>query len=168
VSTGDFCQESAALYFGELFRDGGLDVNIYSSNMDALLGPPTTEPGIAMGLESAQLSGAFYNTSKTRWKLSPASRQPVGYARCLPGAKTTGANARGAHHAIGANRFCYTIIRNAGHETAEYQSASAYDMTRRFISGEAFDDSSFDPMPPSCTAEQQGFDDAIAGYHINV
>ncbi|EOD07191.1 hypothetical protein EMIHUDRAFT_198523 [Emiliania huxleyi CCMP1516] len=150
VESGDFCQETAPMYFTELLP-AGLDIHIYSSNMDALLGPHTTEPGITMGLEAAGLKEDFYEQKRTIWKRSPDSRQPVGYSRCA---------------ALGG-RFCYSVIRNAGHETPMFQPASAYDMTKRFFDGRAFDNSYHDPNPPVCTLPQKSFDVSIAGYEID-
>merc|ERR1719253_342150 len=74
VKSGDFCQNSAKIY-PELFLEAGLDVNVYSSNMDPLLGPPTTEAGLKSGWEYAtqHIKGGekamtgFYNAKKVIW-----------------------------------------------------------------------------------------------------
>jgi len=45
VDSGDWCTETSSLY-AELFVQHGIELMIYSSNMDPLLGPPTTEAGV--------------------------------------------------------------------------------------------------------------------------
>ena len=44
VRSGDYCNASAGLYT-MLFLEAGIDVVVYSSNLDPLLGPPSTEAG---------------------------------------------------------------------------------------------------------------------------
>ena len=121
--------------------------------MDPLLGVHTTEPGIIAGLESAGqgLKEKFYSKNKTIWKISPDAPQPAGYGRCMDDQNS---------------RFCYTIIRNAGHETPMFMAASAYDMTSRFISGQPFDATWYNKALPKCTAEERQFQADLAGYSI--
>lgn len=138
VRSGDFCQTNAPIYVQELFLDAGLEVNIYSSNMDPLLGPPTTEAGIKVGLDAAGIRTAFMGHKKTIFRVSADSPSPAGYARCMP------------HPAGKGGRFCYSIIRNAGHETPAYSPQFAYDMTERFMSGKPLDGSWYDPASPKC------------------
>jgi len=142
VQSGDFCQNSSDL-FAQAFLVGGLNVNVYSSTMDPLLGPPTTAAGVraAWDYAEAHLAGgtaakqAFYSASKSIWYVSKSDEQPAGYARCTP-AKP--------------HRFCYVVVRNAGHMTPSFMPRASYDMAERFLGGHAFDDSWFDADTPSC------------------
>lgn len=148
VRSGDFCQRSAKLYT-KLFLEGGIDVNIYSSNIDPLLGPPTTEAGVHSAWRYARkhIAGgrrarkAFYAANKTIWRAAPDDSEPAGYARCV---------------SKGARRFCYTMVRNAGHMTPAYMPRSAYDMTERFLGGHPFDDSWFNSRLPTCPQSEGG------------
>jgi len=149
VRSGDFCQNSAELYT-KLFLVGGIDVNIYSSNVDPLLGPPTTEAGIESAWEYAKKSipggreagERFYAADKTIWRVDPGDSEPAGYARCLP---------------MDERRFCYTMVRNAGHMTPSYMPRSSYDMTERFFGGHPFDNSWFNSQTPSCPESEGGY-----------
>jgi len=42
VRSGDFCRNSSWIY-ATLYEKANIDLMIYSSTVDALLGPPTTE-----------------------------------------------------------------------------------------------------------------------------
>merc|ERR1712151_530723 len=148
VRSGDFCQNSAKLYT-KLFLVEGIDVNIYSSNVDPLLGPPTTEAGIESAWKYAKkrIPGgrnarkAFYAADKTIWRVAPDDSGPAGYARCM---------------SMGDRRFCYTMVRNAGHMTPSYMPRSAFDMTERFLGGHPFDDSWFNSQTPTCPQSEGG------------
>ena len=61
VASGDFCHPSAHLYT-ELFIKYGIDVHVYTSNADPLLGPPTTWAGIQAAFEAAGNEDAW-----TKW-----------------------------------------------------------------------------------------------------
>ena len=86
---------------------------IYSSTADPLLGPPTTEAGIFAILEDAvthneqegtAITNAFKKTKKDIWYVDAKDSNPAGYAKCI-------------QHGGKDSRFCYTVVRNAGHET---------------------------------------------------
>merc|ERR1712224_1066438 len=144
VKSGDFCQENSKLYT-TLYLEANIDVNVYSSNNDPLLGPPTTEAGIksAWDYAEANLPGgaagksSFNQAKKVIWRVAKDDSEPAGYSRC-------------ATRANGAHRFCYTIVRNAGHMTPSFMPRSSYDMTQRVLGGHPFDASWFDSKSPQC------------------
>jgi hypothetical protein len=143
VHSGDFCQRSADIYT-EMFLTAGMDVNVYSSNLDPLLGPPTTEAGIKSAWDHAEASilgggeakEAFYKQKKVIWRVAQDDNEPAGYSRCSKSPK--------------GHRFCYTIVRNAGHMTPSFMPRASYDMTERFIGGHPFDGSWFHSKTPTC------------------
>jgi len=114
-----------------------------------ILGPPTTEAGIhAMwdnatvayqrGSERAQ---SYYKQRSGVWFVDSAKdSNPAGYSRCSGG---SGADPR----------FCYVVVRNAGHMAPAFAPRSAYDMIRRFIDGSAYDSHGDAPSKtPKCAA----------------
>lgn len=141
VNSGDFCMSSAPLYT-ELFFSG-LDVFVYSSNLDPLLGPPTTAAGVQSAWDSAaeifldgpMYKNEFYSQRKVLWKVEDVDSTPAGYVRCV---------------SRGGARFCYIVVRNAGHETAPYAPRAAYDMNSRIIGNRSFEKGSVDT--PRCAA----------------
>ena len=134
VDSGDFCQNSSSLY-GDLLN-AGLHVHIYSSNMDPILGPPTSEAGIMAMMASAGLTESFVAAPRELWSDVVGLN---GYSQCF---KTT----RGA-------RFCYTTVRNAGHEQPAFQPRAGADMTYRFFNDIAFAAEKNPAMPqgPQCS-----------------
>ena len=80
----------------------------------------------------------MHSAKKDIWKVSSADQNIAGYAKCVTVLSDKG------------NRFCYAVVRNAGHETPAYQPRSAYDMTRRFLDGEPFDASGESSSIPTC------------------
>ena len=113
VASGDWCANSSHLY-ARILTTSSVDLMIYSSTSDPLLGPPTTEAGVLAVLDDAvsqspsagrSLKESFLSTAKDIWFVDhKADRQPAGYAKC------TAVPSR-------SSRFCYTVVRNAGHET---------------------------------------------------
>ena len=154
VQSGDICNASAPLYT-TLFLEAGIDVVVYSSTVDPLLGPPTTEAGIQHAWDYAEQAypgrgaaakAAYYRQPKTVWAVSEqdykSSLGPAGYARCLSlDSRSEGGQAR---------RFCYVIVRNAGHETASFQPRAAYDMNERILHRHPFNGSDVTPDLPTC------------------
>lgn len=142
VKSGDFCSNSSWIY-ATLFLQAKIDIMIYSSTMDPLLGPPTTEAGVAATWVYAaehlpggvQTADAFWESPKTIWKVNKADTNPAGYARC------TDANGK---------RFCYTVVRNGGHTLPAFEPRSSYDMFQRFRYGRAFDASGESTTTPTC------------------
>ena len=150
VRSGDYCNASAPLYT-TLFLEAGIDVVVFSSTVDPLLGPPTTEAGIRSAWDHAEAaypgSGAaakksYYKQPKTIWAVSATdyntSVGPAGYARCLT------ASAPSSH------RFCYVVVRNAGHEAAAFQPRATYDMNDRFLHRGSFSGADVTPDMPGC------------------
>lgn len=142
VNSGDFCSNSSWLY-ATLFLVGKIDLMIYSSTSDPLLGPPTTEAGVQATWDyaAASLAGgaaaqtAYNNAQKVVWRIQSTDVEPAGYARCFEGSA--------------GNNFCYTVVRNGGHELPAFQPASAYDMFMRFVARRPFDASGNFPTPPT-------------------
>ena len=130
VRSGDLCGPSAPLY-ASLFLDEGLDVVVYAGNMDPLLGPAMTAAGVraAWDYAAANVSGgaaaraAFYRREKQVWRIAATDAAPAGYAKCLE---------RPGH------RFCYVVVRGAGHEAASYAPRAMYDLNERFLHRRAF------------------------------
>ena len=91
--------------------------------------------------EGASVKTLFYNQPKTVWAVSgrdyDSDLGPAGYARCLSQPMLNG----------DARRFCYVVIRNAGHEAAAFEPRSSYDMNQRFLHHLAFNGSSSMPVP---------------------
>jgi hypothetical protein len=77
----------------------GIDVQIYSSTNDPLLGPPCTEAGILAALSRVGVASQFVNAPRVLWSDSEGLN---GYATCFT-------------YAPKGSRFCYPIVRNAGH-----------------------------------------------------
>eukprot|EP00656_Telonema_subtile_P025294 TRINITY_DN2737_c0_g1_i3.p1 TRINITY_DN2737_c0_g1~~TRINITY_DN2737_c0_g1_i3.p1 ORF type:complete len:474 (+),score=94.15 TRINITY_DN2737_c0_g1_i3:99-1520(+) len=141
VNSGDWCANSSFLY-SRLLREADIDLMIYSSTVDPLLGPPTSEAAVQSILRDAAAHGAtglqtaFNTKKKVIWFVdSTTDMQPAGYAKCVPN---------------GNNRFCYTVIRNAGHESPGYQPRASFDMINRFLDKREWD-SSGDRTTPSCS-----------------
>eukprot|EP00418_Pyrodinium_bahamense_P052252 CAMPEP_0179158472 /NCGR_PEP_ID=MMETSP0796-20121207/77329_1 /TAXON_ID=73915 /ORGANISM="Pyrodinium bahamense, Strain pbaha01" /LENGTH=253 /DNA_ID=CAMNT_0020860147 /DNA_START=29 /DNA_END=787 /DNA_ORIENTATION=+ len=130
VQSGDFCDASAPVYT-TLFLESSLDVMVYSSNLDPLIGPASAAAGVRAAWDFADkhLTGgsaaksAFYQQKKEIWRVAPMDVEPAGYARCLR---------------LAASRFCYVVVRNAGHETTSYAPRAAYDLNQRFIRRQPF------------------------------
>jgi vitellogenic carboxypeptidase-like protein len=152
VKSGDICNASAPLYT-TLFLEAGIDVVVYSSNVDPLLGPPTTEAGIqhawdhaerAYPVTGAVAKAAYYSEPKTIWAVSAqdyeTSLGPAGYARCT--------SRKGASGVL--RRFCYVIVRNAGHEAMSFQPRASYDMNERILHSRPFNGSDITPNVPKC------------------
>jgi len=145
VNSGDFCSNSSEIY-AELFLSG-IDLLIFSSNVDALLGPANTEAGVeAMFDYAATLSSdgtvarqQFMKARQQVWKVDSKSDDNVaGFAKCID-----------AQEGIG--RFCFGIVKNAGHEMPSYQPRAALDLYQRFVSGRNFDSTGDRPETlPSC------------------
>eukprot|EP00933_Yihiella_yeosuensis_P049679 TRINITY_DN4686_c0_g1_i1.p1 TRINITY_DN4686_c0_g1~~TRINITY_DN4686_c0_g1_i1.p1 ORF type:complete len:590 (+),score=94.94 TRINITY_DN4686_c0_g1_i1:69-1772(+) len=142
VDSGDNCQSTAALY-AELYVQFGLDVIIYSSNLDPLLGPPSTAAGIQAVWDYAEkhLKGGadskakFYVQRKSIWRVEQNDEDPAGYARCLND---------------DSKRFCYVIVRNAGHETTSYAPRASHDLNERFLHRLPFDSEKHEVCVPKC------------------
>eukprot|EP00929_Paragymnodinium_shiwhaense_P000209 TRINITY_DN100455_c0_g1_i1.p1 TRINITY_DN100455_c0_g1~~TRINITY_DN100455_c0_g1_i1.p1 ORF type:complete len:532 (-),score=68.16 TRINITY_DN100455_c0_g1_i1:317-1912(-) len=142
VRSGDYCESTAHLYT-KLFLEEQLDVVVYSGNLDALLGPPTTAAALraAWDVAEAKMEGgkeakrAFYAAKKQIWSVSPDDTNPAGYSRCLE---------------RGEARFCYVIVRNAGHEVVPSQPRAMYDFQQRFIRRLPFDQTGHSASIPDC------------------
>jgi hypothetical protein len=164
VDSGDFCTNSS-LQYAELL-EAGIDVMIYSSTVDPLLGPPTTEGGIdgimadAKRISPSSASGfagkmaaAYYSSNKTLWATSD-SDQTAGYAKCAT-IENTNKNKRQTKEQGKEQgkeqRFCYVVVRNAGHMTPAFQPRSALEMLGRFLEDLTFDGKSGEtPNLPKC------------------
>lgn len=143
VNSGDWCANSSWAY-ADLIANSNIDLMIYSSTADPLLGPPTTEAGVfSVMTDLVRLSpkigksikSAFESTEKDVWFVdSKHDRNPAGYAKCV----STGPAGR---------RFCYTVVRNAGHEMPGYQPRAAYDMLDRFLGKREWNTAGDRPVP---------------------
>ena len=143
VYSGDWCKNSSALY-ARILTTSSVDLMIYSSTSDPLLGPPTTEAGVLAVLDDAQdqspsagasLKASFSSSVKDVWFVDrDADRQPAGYAKCAPVPAQS-------------SRFCYVTVRNAGHETPAYSPRAAYDMIGRFLEKREWTDKGQLPVP---------------------
>ena len=128
VNSSDWCANSSWTY-AELIANSEIDLMIYSSTADPLLGPPTTEAGVFSILSELvvrapktgpTIKKTFETTKKDVWFVdSKHDEDPAGYAKCV----STGTD----------RRFCYTVVRNAGHEMPGYQPRASYDMLDRFL-----------------------------------
>eukprot|EP00928_Gymnodinium_smaydae_P032422 TRINITY_DN23485_c0_g2_i1.p1 TRINITY_DN23485_c0_g2~~TRINITY_DN23485_c0_g2_i1.p1 ORF type:complete len:551 (-),score=57.79 TRINITY_DN23485_c0_g2_i1:154-1764(-) len=144
VKSGDFCEASSPLY-ASLFLEDELDVFVYSSNLDPLLGPPTTAAGVRAAWDFAENSlpngsaskKAYYGRQKAIWRVDKSDSQIAGYTKCIDGS---------------SSRFCYVVVRNAGHETTSYNPRAAYDMNVRFIKRMPFEVESELQDRPLCAA----------------
>lgn len=142
VRSGDFCQNTTWIY-ATLFEKANIDLMIYSSTVDYLLGPPTTEAGVMAMLEYSaanfgpELSNAYKQAPKQVWKVESNDDDLAGYARC------TDKNSKG-------KRFCYSIVRNAGHETPGFQPRTSYDLFERFRQGRSFGPDGDSKTVPTC------------------
>merc|ERR1712142_416966 len=156
VNSGDWCSNSSWIY-ATLFLSG-IDVLIYSSTVDPLLGPPTSEAGVnaIWDYAATQPGGtadkkAYMQAKKNIWKVDEKDDVIAGYAKCFQ-------NTRNTH-------FCYTIIRNAGHESPAFQPRSNYDMFLRFIEHRPFSSDGNDPSKiptcPPCGGEPPFAGDAL-------
>jgi hypothetical protein len=129
VASGDFCQNSSWLY-ATLFENANIDLMIYSSTADALLGPPTTEAGVMAMLDYSSdnfgptLKSSYLKAPKVIWRTAKNDTSLAGYARCTENSAK--------------KRFCYTVIRNGGHETPAFQPRTSLDMFERFRLGRSF------------------------------
>jgi len=172
VNSTDFCTNSTWL-FAKLFVEHNIDLMIYSSNMDTLLGPPTTEAGVQAimdysshslpghSLEGKTFAQSYAAAGKVVWKTTAKDDNVAGYARCFSYAPTgSNANAVGAADNAGSagsagKRFCYTVVRNGGHELPSYEPRTSWDMINRFIQGRSFsavgDDDSQVPKCAQCS-----------------
>lgn len=131
---------------------------IYSSTVDPLLGPPTSEAGVKAIWDYAatQPGGAadrdaYQKAKKVIWKVDDKDDDVAGYAKCFMNDKKT--------------HFCYTVIRNAGHESPAYQPRANYDMFLRFVQHRSFskdgDDSSQIPKCAPCGGVEPFAGDAL-------
>jgi len=125
VDSGDFCTNSSYLY-AQLLASNDIDLMIYSSTVDPLLGPPTTEGGVGAVMSDERtpraLATAYKNARKTLW--TAGSSSTAGYAKCAKGS---------------GKRFCYVVVRNAGHMTPAFAPRASYEMFYRFVQGLSFD-----------------------------
>jgi vitellogenic carboxypeptidase-like protein len=149
VQTGDWCSNSSWAY-AQLLLHSEIDLMIYSSTSDPILGPPTTEAGVysiladaaaADPVKGGRMKSLFQKQRKDIWFVhSESDMDPAGYAKCI----STGKDGR---------RFCYTVVRNAGHEMPAYQPRSGYDMVSRFMESRPWDKSGERPVPtcPQCS-----------------
>jgi hypothetical protein len=46
-----------------------------------------------------------------------------------------------------AHRFCYVVVRNAGHEAPAFQPRASYDMNERFLHRRSFNGSDATKVP---------------------
>jgi hypothetical protein len=148
VTSGDWCANSSWIY-ADLLTEAGIDLMIYSSTADPLLGPPTTEAGVFAIMDDAvaqspvtgaEIKSAFVKAKKDVWFVdSKHDSNPAGYAKCVPNPSGKKKDAR----------FCYSVIRNAGHESPAYQPRASYDMIMRFLQGRNWDKSG-DAAVPTC------------------
>eukprot|EP00658_Telonema_sp_P-2_P047225 TRINITY_DN3580_c0_g2_i7.p1 TRINITY_DN3580_c0_g2~~TRINITY_DN3580_c0_g2_i7.p1 ORF type:complete len:291 (+),score=51.18 TRINITY_DN3580_c0_g2_i7:809-1681(+) len=146
VDSGDFCSNSSEIY-ADLFISSKLDVLIFSSTVDTLLGPPNTEAGVAATLDHAatispdgdQARREYSQAPKQIWRVDSAKDRAVaGYSKCV-------------HHPSGSNRLCFAVVRNAGHEMPAYQPRAALDLYSRFVAGRAWNYTGDAPEQlPSC------------------
>lgn len=157
VTSGDWCRNSSDL-FAELIAKTDIDLMIYSSTADPLLGPPTTEAGVMAILDDLAstytggnlIRGLFHKQTKDVWRVDSANDQQVaGAAKCI-----STAGVFGQLDGSGSNkRFCYAVIHNAGHESPGYQPRSSYDLITRFLDGRSFDKTGDSPKDlPKCLA----------------
>lgn len=154
VTSGDWCANSSWIY-ADLLTEAGIDLMIYSSTADPLLGPPTTEAGVFAILDDAvaqspvtgaEIKSAFTAAKKDIWFVdSKHDSNPAGYAKCVPNPGRKKDSSKEKNDA----RFCYSVIRNAGHESPAYQPRASYDMIMRFLQGRDWDKSGDAPVP-SC------------------
>lgn len=162
VNSTDFCTSSSDLY-AKLFVEHGIDLMIYSSTVDTLLGPPTTEAGVqsvfdvakSLSADGATASQAYTDADKVIWRADEKDDNIAGYARCFEFAATNSSTAHRRHkqHKQPKNqqqRFCYTVVRNGGHELPSYEPRTSYDMIMRFIQGRSFDAAGDDSSLPKC------------------
>ena len=160
VDSGDFCTNSS-LQYAQLL-EAGIDVMIYSSTVDPLLGPPTTEGGIdgimvdakrvaaaAGGGVAGKMADAYYASNKTLWSTSQNHGQTAGYAKC---ATVDNANkVASSSSSSSQQRFCYVVVRNAGHMTPAFQPRAALEMLGRFLEDLTFDGKAgLYPTLPTC------------------
>ena len=59
------------------------------------------------------------------WRVKETDLDVAGYAKCLIGAAPF-------------RRFCYVIVRNAGHMTPAFQPRASWDMINRFLASDDF------------------------------
>ena len=137
VTSGDWCIPSAPLY-AQLIDQDEIDLMIYTSTVDPLLGPPQTEAGVNR-IFSLTSSSRKRNTNRTLWM--PGKDESVsGYSECTDSES-------------GNTRFCYVVVRNAGHMTPAFKPRESLDMFNRFISGYSFDGSDNEELErilPTC------------------
>jgi vitellogenic carboxypeptidase-like protein len=145
VNSTDFCTPSSHIFAELVDTLDNFDLMIFSSTSDPLLGPPTTEAGVEavvseMGL--AETRAKWELAKKTVWKVTEKEAEVAGYAKCV---EKVGPNKN--------NRFCYTVVRNGGHELPAFQPRTAFDMFRRFMDKQPFDkagDGASVPDTPQC------------------
>jgi hypothetical protein len=142
VNSGDFCSPVADIFGEVVGMNENIDLMIYSSTSDPLLGPPTTEAGVEAVMRSPGGKNVDWKSAKrVIWKVAESDHAVAGYAKCT------------AKSAVG-NRFCYAVARNGGHELPAFQPRAAYDMFRRFVQREEFDksgNSAAVPNVPECS-----------------
>lgn len=95
VNSGDWCSNATWL-FAKLFMEEGIQLMIYSSTADPLLGPPTTEAGVGsiFNYASQYIQGgkdaqkAYSAAPKAVWRVQKTDSDVAGYSRCFtrPGA----------------------------------------------------------------------------------
>ena len=132
---GVFLQRTS---YAQLIDQDEIDLMIYTSTVDPLLGPPQTEAGVNR-IFSLTSSSRKRNTSRTLWM--PGKDESVsGYSECTDSES-------------GNTRFCYVVVRNAGHMTPAFKPRESLDMFNRFISGhsfEGYDNEELERILPTC------------------
>jgi hypothetical protein len=143
IKSGDFCAPVADIFGDIVGLNANIDLMIYSSTSDPLLGPPTTEAGVEAVMATEGGKNVYWNTAKREiWKVASTDHTVAGYAKCTDQQTTF------------SNRFCYVVARNGGHELPAFQPRAAYDMFRRFIERKPFTkigDSAAVPNVPQCS-----------------
>lgn len=144
VNSGDICSNSSDIY-ADLHFNHDIDLMIYTTNMDPLLGVPCTEAGVEAfwdyaesNLKQGAAKTAYYATEKDVWHVADNDTDVAGYARCT-------------YDSDNKKRFCFTVVRNGGHELPAFQPRSSMDMWVRFIENRSFAPKANDPSRlPSC------------------
>jgi len=146
VKSGDWCSNSSDIY-ASLFVKSQLDLLIFSSTVDALLGAANTEAGVTALFEHAASTfseGAlakaeFGKARKAIWKVDSTKDVNVaGFAKCIA-------------HPTGTSRFCFSLVKNAGHEMPSYQPRAALDLYQRFMAGRSWNSTGDRPEElPKC------------------
>merc|ERR1712086_648809 len=78
---------------------------------------------------AGKMADAYYASRKTLWA-SSQDDQTAGYAKCGQLNGDSGEDDQ---------RFCYVVVRNAGHMTPAFQPRAALEMLGRFLGDLSFD-----------------------------